>query len=116
MAVAGCVRKNEDTFVKGLTNVSNRHLKRKDSLLETFVEYFNREHHLQRFEGVYPDLQDPSNLVTIFILLTRGPKSKQNFDILNSALVNFVKHHKMTKTAAEMKNEDVFSQEFQLTT
>ena len=48
-----------------------------------------------------------------YILLTRGPKSKQKFDILNSALVNFVKYHKITKTAAGMKSEDPFSQEFQ---
>ena len=46
LAVATCVRNNEDTFVKGLSNVSIKHLKRKDSLFETFVGYFNREPHL----------------------------------------------------------------------
>ena len=115
LAVAECVRKNEDAFVKGLSNVSNKHLKRKDSLFETFVGYFNREPHLQRLANVYPDPLDPSNLVTSFILLTRGPKSKQKFDILNSALVCFVRHHKMTKIAAGMKNEDAFSRELQST-
>ena len=109
------MKKSEDPFVKGLSNVSNKHLKRKDSLFETFVGYFNREPHLQRLANVYPDPLDPSNLVTSFILLTRGPKSKQKFDILNSALVCFVKHHKMTKLAAGMKNEDRFSREFQST-
>ena len=54
-------------------------------------------------------------LVTSFILLTRGPKSKQKFDILNSALIYFVRHHKMIKIAAGMKKEDAFSQEFQST-
>ena len=84
----------------GLSNVSNMHLKHKDSLFETFVGYFNREPHLQRLANVYADPQDSCNLVTNFILLTRCPKSKQKFDVLNSALVNFVKYCKMTKTAA----------------
>ena len=101
-----------DTLVKGLSNVSNKHLKHKDSLFETFVGYFNREPYLERLMDVYPDPQDSGNLVTSSILLTRGPKSKHKFDNLNSTLVNFVKHHKMTKTAAGMKNEDCFSREF----
>ena len=75
LAVAECVRKNEDTFVKGLSNVSNKHLKRKDSLFESFMGYFNYKPHLQRLANVYRDPQDPSNLVTTLILLTRGPKS-----------------------------------------
>ena len=109
LAVPKCVRNNENTFVKGLSNVSNKHLKRKDSLFETFVGNFNREPHLQRLSDIYPDRQDSSNLVTSFILLIRGPKSKQKFNILISALANFVKYHKMTKTAAGMKSEDPFS-------
>ena len=65
---------------------------------------------------VYSNPLDKSQLVTSFILLTRGPKSKDKFDILNSALVCFVKNHKMSKIATGMKKEDRFSREFQSTT
>ena len=46
LTVAECVRNIEDTFVKELSNVSNKHLKHKDSFFETFVGYFSRKPHL----------------------------------------------------------------------
>ena len=70
LAVAECVRKN----------VSNKHLKRKDSLFETLVGYFNREPHLQRLADDYSDPQDSSNLVTGSKVQTKIRHSQQSFD------------------------------------
>ena len=94
MAVAQNVRYHEDSFVKGLSNVSTKHLKRKDGIFETFLSYLVREPHLNNLTKLYHDPQDKGQLVTSFILLTRGPKSKEKFDIINSSLISFVKHHK----------------------
>ena len=107
--IANNLRDHEDSFLKGLANVTNKHLKRKDSIFETFVGYLHRDPHLMSLAKVYPDPQDRSQLVTSFILLTRGPKSKNKFDILNSALVCFVKNHKMSKTATGIKKGKNFS-------
>ena len=97
LAVAQTVRVHEDSFIKGLSNVSTKHLKRKDGIFETFLTYLVREPHLKSLTKLYHDPQDKGQLVTSFILLTRGPKSKEKFDILNSLLICFVKNHKMKK-------------------
>ena len=72
------MQQNDDPFLKGLSNVSNKHLKLKDSLFETLTEYFDRDLFLAGLAKKYSVPQDPHSFVAILILLTRGSKTDSN--------------------------------------
>ena len=89
LQILSYLQRSEDPFVKDLANISNKHLKHKYSLFETFIGYFDHDPALADLASKYPSPQDPGSLVTRFILLIRGPNNKAKYEILNRALICF---------------------------
>ena len=109
------ITKNRDPFVQGLASVSEKHLKRKDAIFETFLGYLSKEKYLKRLTKRISDPKESSSLVTSFILCTSGPKSQQKFVILKRALLCLVQNHKMNKGIKGMADIHEFKKEYQPT-
>ena len=110
------LRQNKDPLIKDLASVSERHLKRKDTLLETFLGYLFKDKYFKKLQEKVEDMDEPGTLVSTFILRTRWPKHKTMFTILKRALIYFVQNHKMYKARFGSADIQLVSVEYQPTT
>ena len=92
---------SNDPIIQGLSSVTDKHLKREQSLFDLFIDYLARDQYLTGFAKQFPDPEDPGSSVPSFVLCTRGPKSKSKYEILNYCMVCFVQSHKRTKAVPE---------------
>ena len=114
--IAMDLRGNEDPSIKNLACVSDKHIQRKDTLFDTFLRYLSANPKLSELAERYEDPEDPGSFVSNFILMTRGPKSRVKFEIVNRALICFVQNHKRNKAVSGLTDTSPFAYEYQSTT
>ena len=76
------------------------YIKRKDLLFRTFWGHLSSDSKLSELKDEQIDPEDPGSLLSEFILYARGPKNKDKYSILNSALICFIHGHKTSKTVS----------------